>query len=134
MQEPFKKEVIVYCGLHGIDHGLVACYLSVIGDIVLWRSFTSTSRNLELTIRDFVNSEKGILFDIHLYPGNIAADISRYSAFEEFEMLIPAYTAFRVDDVVDFRVQDALPTFERDMIVPLVRLSYASSWFDSAFD
>jgi hypothetical protein len=87
-----------------------------------------------LTIRNFVRSEKGILFEIHLYPGNIAVDISRYSAFREFEMLIPAYTAFRVDDVVDFRVQDALPTFERDMIVPLVKLSYASSWFDFPLD
>jgi hypothetical protein len=61
-------------------------------------------------------------------------DISHDSAFREFEMSIPAYTAFRVDDVVDFRVQDVFPTFERDMIIPLVRLSYASTWFDFALD
>jgi hypothetical protein len=134
MQQPLEEEIVVYRGLHGIDPGLASCYRSVNGNVILWRSFTSTSRNLELTIRKFVRNEKGLLFEIHLHRGNIVANLSRYSAFNEFEMLIPAYTAFRVDDVVDFHVHDAIQTVQQNTIVPLVKLSYAFSWHDFALD
>jgi hypothetical protein len=134
IQKSLEEEVVVYRGLHDIDPGLVNCYISAIGYIILWRSFTSTSRSLELTVDRFVRSETGILFEIHLYPGNIAVDISRDSAFREFEILIPAYTTFHVEGVVDLRVQEVFPAFQQDIIVPLVKLSYASSWFDFALD
>jgi hypothetical protein len=57
MEQPLEEEIVVYRGLHGIDSGLVSCYLSVVGDVIRWRSFTSTSRNLELTIHKFEQSE-----------------------------------------------------------------------------
>jgi hypothetical protein len=118
-----------------LDSGLETLYDSVVGDTILWRSFTSTSRSLEVALGRFMSQRNGMLFKIHLHAGSVAADIHDSSKHSnELEVLIAAYTAFRVDEVVSFHIRDEFPEFKWDIDIPVVKLSYASSWFDFAFD
>jgi hypothetical protein len=72
-----------------------------------------------------------MLFEIHLHADSVAADIMQSSNHEsELEVLIAAYTTFRVDKIDSFHVKNDESGFD----IPLVKLSYVSSWFDFAFD
>jgi hypothetical protein len=77
--------------------------------------------------------ERNIL-GIYLHPGNIGADMSHYAAFEELEMLSPAYTTYSIDDGIGFCVNDVLPILPHDVIISFVILSYMSSWLDHTLD
>jgi hypothetical protein len=59
-QNPFKEEIVVYRGLKHLDPELTSLYDSVVGQNILWRSFTSTSRSLEVTLDLFISEENGI--------------------------------------------------------------------------
>jgi hypothetical protein len=107
----------------------------MIGEVIVWRSFTSTSRNRETVIHQFIQKDDktapldGILFEIELHPGDIAADIARDSDFSyESEVLIAACSGFRVVDVDCLTISDTIAGRLIHFEIPRVKLSYASSW------
>jgi hypothetical protein len=135
MQQPLEKEMVVYRGIKDTVTGLDNLYHSVVGRNILWRSFTSVSRSVTVALERFISQNNGMLFEIHLQAGSVVADIHDYARYpSELEMLIAAYTTFRVDEVVNFRIRDKFPEFKWDIVIPRVKLTYASSWFDFAFD
>jgi hypothetical protein len=134
-QNPFEEEIVVYRTIKGIDPELKPLYQSAVGEVILWRAFTSTSRDKAKAIWRLRNTTGGILFEIRLPPNSVAADIHHWSEFEnELEVLIAAYTAFRIDEIVDFRIQDEFPAFEPDIVIPTVKMSHTISWFDFALE
>jgi hypothetical protein len=127
---PMDEDTVVYRGIPLIGPTLAVLYESVVGEIVLWRSFTSTSRRIEIAVHSFAKNRTGILFEIALHPGCAAADISSFSDHAESEVLIAAYTAFHVDSVDEYHIPSAVSESGEEEILPFVKLSFAFSWFD----
>jgi hypothetical protein len=134
--EPFEENVVVYRGITGnCDFG--SLYFSMIGAVVVWPGFTSTSRDRDYVIETFITNEDCVLFEIELHPGDIAVNIQRQSQYEhEHEILIPASTAFKVISVDDVDV--LIPARGLDppsvLRIPVVRLSYFLHWCDFDLD
>jgi hypothetical protein len=58
----------------------------------------------------FISKENGMLFEIHLSANRVAVDTSYHSQHQnEFEVLVAAYTIFRVDGVAIFHIRDECP-------------------------
>jgi hypothetical protein len=139
LNEPLSETVPVYRGMLSNGPELVGLYESMIGEVIVWRSFTSTSRNRELVIRRFIQKDDegdcsdGILFEIELHRGDVAADVARDSDFGyESEILIAACSGFRVVNVACVTISNAVSGRLNQFEIPRVRLCYVVSWH--AFD
>jgi hypothetical protein len=136
---PIREDQVVYRGLSSMGSKLGPLYASFIGQVIVWKSFTSTSSDLECVMRDFVRSSEGILFEVALCDGAIAGAISRYSTYpDESEVLIAAMSGFIVESIdyipapqLDQRIsrKDSV-----DSTIPKVKLRYCVSWFDFDID
>jgi hypothetical protein len=73
--KPLLSELVVYRGLPSNGANLITLYDSMVGEVIIWPSFTSTSKDSQYVIQRFLqcddNSEDcdGILFKIHFPPG-----------------------------------------------------------------
>jgi hypothetical protein len=122
-----SSEMIVYRGIQHDVQILVPLYESMIGEMIVWPSFTSTSSERELVISNFITSEDSLLFEILLHPGDVAVPIADYSDHEyESEILIAASSGFTIDDVEWVEI--------RGLKIAQVRLSYCMSWYDFNID
>jgi hypothetical protein len=132
---PLSKDVIVYRGFQSGGKRLAPLYGSMINEVIVWSSFTSTSTNRAYVINHFIKNEDSILFEIALHPGNVAVSIKQYSAIpSESEILIAASTGFKIEGVeyIELEIQksDSLSV----VMIPLVKLSYFLSWSDFNID
>jgi hypothetical protein len=72
----------------------------VIGEVIVWPSFTSASIDRNLVISRFIDGEDSLLFEILPHPGDVAVAIHDYSDHpEELEILIAASSGFMMDRV-----------------------------------
>jgi hypothetical protein len=121
--EPFQEDLTVYRVISG-DGDLELLYASMIGGVVVWPGFTSTSRDRNYVLSTFATNDCCVLFEIELHPGDIAVEIQDVSEYQdEREILIPASTAFEVMSVDD-----------ADDSIPSVRLRYFLDWCDFDLD
>jgi hypothetical protein len=102
-------------------------YESMIGEMIVWPGFTSTSTKRDLVISKFIRGEDSLLFEISLHPGDVAVAISDYSDYPmESEILIAASSGFMVEEVEWIEI--------RGSKIGQVRLSYCMSWYDFNID
>jgi hypothetical protein len=121
--EPFHEDLTVYRVISG-DCDLALLYASMIGGVVVWPGFTSTSSDRNSALGSFATDDNCVLFEIELHRGDIAVEIQDVSEYQdEREILIPASTAFEVISVDD-----------TDGSIPSVRLSYFLDWCDFDLD
>jgi TPR repeat protein len=134
--EPFEENAVVYRGITGSrDFG--SLYFSMIGDVVVWPGFTSTSRDRDYVLKTFITNEDCVLFEIEVHPGDIAVNIQGQSRYQhEDEILIPASTAFKVISADDVDV--LIPARGRNppsvLRISVVKLSYFLPWCDFDLD
>jgi hypothetical protein len=128
----FPSDIIVYRGLKSGGGKLIPLYHSMVGEKIVWSSFTSTSTNRDYVIENFITGEDSILFEIVLHPGDIAACIEDYSRFDyESEVLIAASSGFMIESVdISMESEGNVKQFT----IPLVKLSYQMSWSDFDID
>jgi hypothetical protein len=128
---PIESDITVYRGLSSDGHSLSELYDSMIGELIVWRGFTSTSRNFQYVINRFVRDDRGILFEIVLHPGDVAADIRCYSEYRnESEVLIASSSIFRVVSVDQIVVRNQGASDSQLFRILKVTLHYEMSWFD----
>jgi hypothetical protein len=76
-----------------------------------------------------------MLFEITLHPGDCAALIEDYSAYEgESEVLIAALSVFKIEDVEYIDIPKKHSDGQSTVNIPLVKLSYWQSWYDFDVD
>jgi hypothetical protein len=132
-QRPLTEDLLVYRGLPVAE--FLPLYESLIEDVVIWPGFTSTSTDRNLVLHEFMNPEDGVLFEIELHAGDIAALIQHDSEHEmENEVLIAASTGFKVLSVCYDALVDSPFVGETQIRVPVVRLSYFHHWYDVDLD
>jgi hypothetical protein len=136
---PIAEDQVVYRGLSSGGSELGLLYASLIGQIVVWKDFTSTSSDIECAMRDFVQGSDGILFGITLRTGAVATAIRRYSAIpNQHEILIAAISGFIIDSVDYIRApqlgQGGTTRCSADSTIPKVKLRYWLSWIDFDID
>jgi hypothetical protein len=132
---PLVSDLIVYRGIRQRGKLLAPLYESMIGEVIVWPGFTSTSTNRSLVISRFITSEDSLLFEISLHPGDVAVAISDYSEHPfESEILIAASSAFTVDGVEWIDIRQKSGSGFRELRIAQVRLSYAISWHDFDID
>jgi hypothetical protein len=125
--KPILSHMTVYRGIEQHGKHLVPLYESMIGDIIVWPAFTSTSSNRDFVISRFIQGSDSLLFEIKLHPGDIAVGIREYSAFQgESEILIAASSGFKVKSVDWIDISG--------IKIVQVRLSYCTSWYDFNID
>jgi hypothetical protein len=108
----------------------------MIGNVVVWPGFTSTSIDCNSVLRSFIHNEDSVLFKIDLHPGDVAVRIEEYSEYgSEQEVLIAASTGFEVLSVdyadVSIPQENGGSHFFH---LPIVRLSYFLHWYDFDLD
>jgi hypothetical protein len=133
--EPIRQNLVVYRGVRDC-YKFVQLYESIIGDVVVWPAFTSTSTDRNSVLNQFVSDESSILFEIFLHPGDVAARIVADSAHEsEREVLIPASTGFKILSV-DYAYVPVQPEGPDpiSLRIPVVSLSYFLHWHDFDLD
>jgi hypothetical protein len=136
---PLTEDCIVYRGFPSGGSTLAPLYMSVVGEVIVWPGFASTSTDFECVIHRFIrkggDGEDGILFEIELHAGDVAANIACYSAHSsESEVLIAASSAFRVVAVDYIRIGDKASDDLSDLKIPKVKLSYFVHWYDFDID
>jgi hypothetical protein len=132
---PLPNDVIVYRGLESGGTQLRPLYHSMIGEVIVWSSFASTSLKQESAIADFITDEDSILFEISLHPGDTAARISDHSSFtNESEILIAASSGFMVESVEMIDISKQNEGHVKQLTIPLVKLIYCMSWYDFDID
>jgi hypothetical protein len=125
--QPLSSPMVVYRGISQPRKMLVPLYESMIGEVIVWPGFTSTSTDRDFVILQFIRKEESMLFEISLHPGDVAVAIHEYSDHEnESEVLIAASSGFTVEAVEWVEI--------RGMNIPQVRLSYCMSWYDFNID
>jgi hypothetical protein len=125
--KPLKLNMTVYRGIEQHGKQLVPLYESMIGEVVVWPGFTSTSSDRNFVISRFIQGADSLLFEIKLHPGDVAGEIYEYSAFQrESEILIAASSGFKIKSV-DW-------TDISGMKIVQIRLSYCMSWYDFNID
>jgi hypothetical protein len=72
---PLSTEIVVYRGFKSGGSKLIPLYHSMIGEVIVWSSFTSTSMKQESVIENYIAVEDSILFEILLHRGDAAACI-----------------------------------------------------------
>jgi hypothetical protein len=131
--EPLCENLIVYRGIaEGPNFDLL--YESIIGDVVVWPGFTSTSTNRGYVLDHFITDDNSLLIEIELHPRDVAVMIKDYSEYElEGEVLIAASTGFKVVSVDYENV--LISTFcDTPTLLPIVKLSYFLHWYDFDLD
>jgi hypothetical protein len=130
--KPLTEDRIVYRGFSSDGPILVPLYESMVGEVIVWRGFTSTSTDIDVVIQKFVQNADGILFEIELHRGDVATDIACYSENpSDSILLIAASSTFRVVEVEEIQVQNhAFGNFT----IPKVKLSYFLHWYDFDID
>jgi hypothetical protein len=136
---PLTEDCIVYRGFSSGGSILAPLYMSVVGEVIILPGFTSTSTDFECAVHRFVQKggegEDGILFEIELHAGDIAANIACYSAHSlESEVLIAASSAFRVVGVDYIQIQNKVSKELSNFEIPKVKLSYFMHWYDLDID
>jgi hypothetical protein len=132
---PIVASMIVYRGISSGASTHVSLYMSMIGEIIVWRSFASTSRSPDLVITSFIKGEDSVLFEIELRPGSVVADISRFSVSRhEEEVLIAAASGFVVVSVDEIVVDKFIQGVRTEVVIPRVRLRYCIDWQDLGVD
>jgi hypothetical protein len=125
--EPLLTNTTVYRGIDQRGQLLVPLYESMVGEVIVWPSFTSTSTNRTFVIEKFIRGEDSLLFEISLHPGDDAAAIHNFSFYRgESEILIAASSGFMVEEVSSIDI--------RGMKIAQVRLTYCMSWYDFNID
>jgi TPR repeat protein len=125
--QPLSCDIIVYRGIPQQGKMLAPLCESMIGEVIVWPGFTSTSTDRNLVISRFINDEDSLLFEISLHPGDVAVAIQDYSEHpHEAEIVIAASSGFRIDDVEWIDI--------RGCKIGQVRLSYCFSWYDFNID
>jgi hypothetical protein len=132
---PLPNDVIVYRGLKSGGAQLIPLYHSMIGEVIVWSSFTSTSLTPESAINNFITDEDSILFEISLHPGDTATRIWDHSRFtNEYEVLIAASSGFMVKSVEMINIPKRKEGQVNQLTIPLVKLIYCMSWYDFDID
>jgi hypothetical protein len=130
---PLRSDCIVHRGFHSDGPSQAVLYESMAGEVIVFGGFVSASQNRDRVISKFVRSGAGLLFEIALPAGAVAALIAEYSDYpDEAEVMIPASTGFVVDSVEWIIVWN--PETQETFEVGLVRLSYFVSWRDFDID
>jgi hypothetical protein len=90
---PLSNDIVVYRAFASDGVRLAPLYESMIDEVIVWSSFTSTSTDRDHVIEHFVKNGDGILLEIALHPGNAAISIEEHSVHQlESEILIAAST------------------------------------------
>jgi hypothetical protein len=132
---PLRENLVVYRGVEQ-SYESVQLYESIVGNVVVWPGFTSTSTDRDYMLNHFITDENSVLFEIELHPGDVAVMIEEYSDFQlEREVLIAASTGFTVVSVTyaDVSVQP-YGGGQISLRSPVVRLSYFLHWYDFDLD
>jgi hypothetical protein len=125
--QPLLSDMTVYRGIQQHGRMFAPLYESMIGEVIVFPGFTSTSIDRDLVILKFINGEDSLLFEISLHPGDVAAAIHDYSDHrDELEILIAASSGFMVDEVEWIEIDEVK--------IAQVRLSYCISWYDFDID
>jgi hypothetical protein len=120
-ERKISDEWVVYRGLRNRE--LAAIYASAIGEVVVWPAFTAASRDLARITNEYASGDEGILFEIALGPGNVAAEIGGFSNRAAVsEVIIAAESAFRIDKVEECCMG------EGELL--MVRMTYVGTWSD----
>jgi hypothetical protein len=118
-EQQIPEGCIVYLGLRNEE--LAGLYASAIGEVVVWPSFATASRDRARVASEYAVGDGGILFEIELVPGNIAAEIGGFADRAGVsEVLIAAESAFRIDSVEEAE--------EETLVV--VHMAYVGTWSD----
>jgi hypothetical protein len=134
-QHPLESDRIVYRGISEGASTQTALYFSMIDELIVFPSFTSTSTDRDYVITHFICGDDSMLFEITLHRGDCAALIEEYSAHPgESEVLIAASSVFKVDDVEYIDIPNKHSNEQSALTVPLVKLSYYQSWYDFDID
>jgi hypothetical protein len=125
--QPLSSDIIVYRVIQQRGKMLAPLYESMIGDVIVWPGFTSTSIDRDLMISRFINEDNSLLFEISLHQGDSAVAISDYSKHPyESKFLITASSALMVDEIEWIDI--------RGLKIAQERLSYCISWYDFDID
>jgi hypothetical protein len=108
-----RDPCIVYRGFREGGNGLVGLYASLVGEIIIWRGFTTASKDRDFVMKEFACGRDGILFEIALGPNSIAAD------GEGDDVIIAAESGFKICD------------FDTESGIPIVKLEWVSAWSDA---
>jgi TPR repeat protein len=109
----YRDPCIVYRGFRNGGNVLAGLYASVIGEIVIWRGFTIASKDRDLVVKEFASGRDGILFQIALGLGTIAAD------GEGCDVIIAAESGFKICSV------------DVEMGILVVKLEWVSGWSEA---
>jgi hypothetical protein len=124
---PISHDMIVYRGIQQNVKMLIPLYESMIGEVIVWPGFASTSPDRNFVISRFLQNEDSLLFEIVLHPGDVAVSIDSFSDYQgESEILIAASSAFMVEEVDLIHINR--------MKIAQVRLTYCLSWYDFNID
>jgi hypothetical protein len=107
---------VVYRGFEADGAEMAAVFCSVLDKVVVFHGFTMAGRDRRRVLRDFVRGSDGILFEIVVRPGVVAADVGND------DLLIGADSLFRVVSVGS--IEDCVFEF------PVVRLEWVGAWPD----
>jgi hypothetical protein len=119
--------VIVYRGIQQHGQLLIPLYESMIGEVIVFPGFTSTSTKREFVISRFIKGEDSLLFEISLHPDDVAVAIDVFSDYpSESEIMIAASSGFMVEEVDWIEISGSK--------IGQVRLSYCMSWYDFDID
>jgi hypothetical protein len=99
-ENPLESDRVVYRGISEGASTQTALYFSMIDEVIVWPSFTSTSIDRDYVIIHFIDGGDSMLSAITLHPGDCAALIEDYSAYgSESEVLIAASSVFKIGEV-----------------------------------
>jgi hypothetical protein len=133
--EPLLSDIIFYQDIEQRGKILGPLYESMVGEVIVWPGFTSTSTDRELVIRQLINGEDNLLFEIQLHPGNVAVAMSDYSVSQdESEILIATSSGFIVNEVERIHIHQESECGFRELMIWQVRVSYCKSWYDFNID
>jgi hypothetical protein len=127
---PLTSDCTVYRGFGAGGASEALLYETIVGEVIVWGGFSSTSLDRDYVISRFVGGGSGLLFEISLPAGAVAVPIADVSVYDESEILIAASTGFLVESVEWITVSNDRSS--RKFKIPCVRLSYFVSW--SEFD
>jgi hypothetical protein len=132
---PLVSNMTVYRAIQQRGNMLVPLYESMIGEVIVWPGFTSTSTDRDFVISTFIHGEDSLLFEISLHPGDAAVAITDCSDHpDESEILIAASSGFTIDDVEWIDIRRESGSGFREFKIAQVRLSYLISWYDLNID
>jgi hypothetical protein len=120
-EQNITEGLVVYRGLR--NEKLAEIYTSAIGKVVIWPAFTTASRDITCVASEYASGDGGILFEISLGPGTVAAEIGHFSnGAAKSEVIIAAESAFRIDKVEEFCIGKGR--------MPMVCMTYVGNWSD----